>query len=400
MTVTTSLRTELNSVRVLTNPEIMPVTSPSTAVPLTSPERILREAQASNVALVSRVSKADKSYNGIWKNYVKWLQVESGLGVTQPPYLTRDNISHWFSRVVAKKKVVKNTCTRYINALQWYADHHATEHAGKSPRFIVRDGMVGHACDAQQAYLKAEGGKLGVDPHRGLKDVLSLPVRLRILNYIYSERTADWGPAAVNFTWGLNVAVRGHSNRKMTYCDLNMSSGFGAEEDGPLSRALLLVLRKGDVHKDRKDKDNQLACWRHKHFELCSVFATAIHVVWSLAQNETINFFHDDKNARADWWDLPLIDWDTYSETANSTKAIFENTRTTSCKVTHLRTTCLQMAGFEGLHPHQINTLTKHILEKMYSAYQSICEKEVSHQQSSTVQLQDKTQLTFLHARS
>jgi hypothetical protein len=120
----------------------------------------------------------------------------------------------------------------------------------------------------------------------------------------------------------------------------------------------------------------------------------------SLAQNETINFFHDDKNARADWWDLPLIDWDTYSETANSTKAIFENTRTTSCKVTHLRTTCLQMAGFEGLHPHQINTLTKHILEKMYSAYQSICEKEVSHQQSSTVRLQDKTQLTFLHARS
>jgi hypothetical protein len=46
----------------------------------------------------------------------------------------------------------------------------------------------------------------------------------------------------VNFTWGLNVAVHGHSNRKMTYCDLNMSSGFGVEEDGPLSRALLLVL--------------------------------------------------------------------------------------------------------------------------------------------------------------
>jgi hypothetical protein len=106
-----------------------------------------------------------------------------------------------------------------------------------------------------------------------------------------------------------------------------------------------------------------------------------IHVIWSLTQNETINFLHANKNLCADWWDLPLIDWDTYSETGNSTKTIFENTCTTSCKVTHLCTTCLQMAGFEGLHPHQINTLTKHILEKMYSAYQSICEKEVSQQE-------------------
>jgi hypothetical protein len=171
--VSASLSTELNSVRVLTNPEIMPVTAP--AVPLTSPDRVLREAQASNVALVSRVSKADKSYNGVWKDYVKWLLGESGLGVTHPPYLTRDN------RVVAKKKVVKNTCTGYVNALQWFADHEETEHAGKTPRFIVRDGMVDHACDAQQAYLKEEGGKLGVDPHKGLKDVLSLPVHLRIL---------------------------------------------------------------------------------------------------------------------------------------------------------------------------------------------------------------------------
>jgi hypothetical protein len=130
----------------------------------------------------------------------------------------------------------------------------------------------------------------------GLKDVLSLPsVQLRILKYIYSERTANWGPAAVNFMWGLNVAIRGHTICKMTYCHLNMSSGFGAEEDGPLSRAHLLVLQKGDVQKDRKDKDNQVACWRHKHFESCSVFATAIHVVWSLVQNETISFLHENK---------------------------------------------------------------------------------------------------------
>ena len=284
----------------------------SAAATLNSPERVLRDATATNVALVSRVANSDRSYINTWKNYVKWIREESGLGVTEPPYLTRDNIHHYFSRVVAKKTVVKNTVTRYINALQHYADNDIAEHAGKTPRFFVRDGEVDQACRAQQAYMKEAGGTTGGDPHKGLKDVLPLPVRLRILQHIYRERS-DWGAAAVNFTWGLNVAVRGHSNRKLTYCDLNMSSGFGAEEEGTLSRALLLVLRKGDVHKDRKDKDNQVACWRHKHFELCSVFATAIHVIWSLAQNETINFFHWNKRVRADWWDLPLIDWETYS---------------------------------------------------------------------------------------
>jgi hypothetical protein len=164
--------------------------------------------------------------------------------------------------------------------------------------------------------------------------------------------------------WGLNVAVRGHSNRKMTYCNLNMSSGFGAEEDGPLSRALLLVLRKGDVHKDRKDKTTR---WPAGGTSTLNCVVSLLQQFMSYGRSHKTRpstFFMLTK--RADWWDLPLIDWDTYSETANSTKTIFENTHTTSCKVTHLRTTCLQMAGFEGLHPHQINTLTNHILEKMY----------------------------------
>ena len=216
----------------------------------------------------------------------------------------------------------------------------------------------------------------GADPHKGLKDVLTLTQRLQILRYIYNVRP-DWGEASVFFTWGLNAGVRGHSSRNVNLCDLNISSGYGAEKEGPLSRALLLILRKGDVHKDRKDTDQQVGCWRHKHYELCSVFATAAHVVWTLA-NSAVNFTHQNKNICATWWDMPLIDWGTYSETANATRQIFHGTNTTSCKVTHLRTTAVQLAGFEGLRPDQINTLTKHMLEKMFSAYQSILEKEVS----------------------
>jgi hypothetical protein len=38
----------------------------------------------------------------------------------------------------------------------------------------------------------------------------------------------------------------------------------------------------------------------------------------------------------------------------------------------------MQIACFAGLRPDQLNTLTKHMLEKLYAAYQSIMEKEVS----------------------
>ena len=43
----------------------------------------------------------------------------------------------------------------------------------------------------------------------------------------------------------------------------------------------------------------------------------------------------------------------------------------------HQRTTALQYAGFEGLQPYQVNTMTNHMLEKQHSAYQSVTEKEV-----------------------
>ena len=156
-----------------------------------------------------------------------------------------------------------------------------------------------------------------------------------------------------------------------------MSAGYGVEKEGPLSRTLLLIMHKGDVHKDRKDTDQQVGCWRHKHYELCSVFATAAHVVYTLC-SKNVSFLHENKKERAAWWDLPLVEWDSYSETANSTKQIFKATAIESCKVTHLRTNAVQAAGFEGLQPHQVNTLTKHMVEKMFSAYQSIVEKEVS----------------------
>ena len=343
----------------------------------TSPsDHALRVAADLNVADRTSMTTTDLSYVNAWKNYVVWVK-ENMLETQEPPFLTRTNIDHYFTRVIAKKTVTAGTAARYVSALQHYADNDISEHASKGKGgFIVACAATDEAKRLCAMRVKTGvGGKQGSDPHKGLKDVLTLPQRRQILQYIYRSR-GDWGDASVFFTWGLNVGVRGHSNRNLTLCDLNMSAGYGAEKDGPLARALLLILRKGDVHKDRKDTDQQVGCWRHKYYELCSVFATAGHVVYTLA-SKNVNFFHENKNTHAAWWDLSLVEWESYSETANSTKQIFKAMAIESCKVTHLRTNAVQAAGFEGLFPHQINTLTKHMVEKMFSAYQSIVEKEV-----------------------
>ena len=94
---------------------------------------------------------------------------------------------------------------------------------------------------------------------------------------------------------GMNGAVRGASNRVFTYCDLNLSFGFGPEPFGRLARALLFVHRPGKLHKDRQETAHQVCVWRHIHWLLCSIFSTAMQVIWKLSQNTTINFLHRNK---------------------------------------------------------------------------------------------------------
>jgi hypothetical protein len=57
-------------------------------------------------------------------------------------------------------------------------------------------------------------------------------------------------------------------------------------------------------------------------------------------------------------------------------REVYNATGVESCKLTHHRTHAVQYAGSEGLAPWQINTLTKHMLQKFHSAYQSEVDKE------------------------
>jgi hypothetical protein len=67
-----------------------------------------------------------------------------------------------------------------------------------------------------------------------------------------------------------------------------------------------------------------------------------------------------------------------FLEAVNATRDILCATGVTRTKVTHHRTAALQYAGFWGLAPWQVNTMTNHMLDKQHSAYQSVTEYSVS----------------------
>lgn len=338
-------------------------------------EAILATARANNAEFVRTLQGCDKTYINEYTRFCKWVTDQPSLETIQVPFITRTNVDHYFSLVIAKKKGIRNSISRVKSALQFIAKHR--ERVGEG--FLVSSPIVEEALLAQKVHQSAVGGvaNAGTDPHKGLKDILPLSDKLLIMIYIYASRE-DWGPAGVNFCWGQNGAVRGASNRKLKLCDIRLSFGFGPEESGRHARAILLIMRRGNVHKDRHETDDQVCCWRHKHYVLCSVFATALYVISSVTLNPTLSFLHPNKKARAPWWEVPLIDWEEYSEASNSTREIYKNTGIKSCKLTHHRTAAIQHGGFEGLTPSQINTMTSHMIDKQHSAYQSVTEREVS----------------------
>ena len=215
------------------------------------------------------------------------------------------------------------------------------------------------------------------DPHKRLKDTLLEEEWLRVMKHIYEKRENDWADCSGAHTWGNNAMLRGDSTQKFVLAHLNLSCGFGPERSGPLSRTLLLVLRRGDIHKERRDTDQQVAVWRHRDYRLCSVLATSLAIINRFVKDDSISFLHEDKFKRAPWWDIPLVDWQNYSDHSSAIRQVYKETGIVSSKITHDRTHAIQYSGAEGLMPYQLHALSKHLTEKFHRSYQSEADKEV-----------------------
>jgi hypothetical protein len=320
----------------------------------------------------------NKTYRREYTTFLKWVtdNIDDpllGLVIDDGAcFITRSNVDTYFRTVAVQRIGNKNTASRIHQALQWFY----TNVENPTGELKVKSIAVESALREQQDHHRIVSTvHSGTDPHKGLKDLLPESDKRTLLRYIYGVRN-DSESLGMSFNWGKNAGVRGASSRSCGYADLNLSFGFGPEREAPNNRTLLLILRKGNIHKDNYSMDKQVGCQRHKDYIQCSIFSTALRIVGQLRSNSIINFNHGSRNKRAAWWDTSLIEFETLNDESNAMREVYNGTGVESCKVTHHRTQAVQMAGSEGLAPWQINTFTKHMIEKLHSAYQSEVDKE------------------------
>jgi hypothetical protein len=206
---------------------------------------------------------------------------------------SRENIDHYFLHVVAYRAGKPENAHKVVNVLQW-----CCKFLYNHTLFVVESPDILSALWLQKACGESTGNP-GGDPLKGLKDAVPESDHILIMNYIYKSRN-EWDMASINFSWVYQGGICGTSNHALIFSDLNLLYGFGAEKTGPLAHTLLLVLHKGDVHKNHHEKDQQVCAWQHKQYVLCSVNATACHVLKTLrTMHDSINFYQQNKRKHA-----------------------------------------------------------------------------------------------------
>ena len=312
-----------------------------------------------------------RSYQNHYKKFVRFV-IENDLRGDDLTFIHRESVDRYFQEAVVLRTCGKPTTSRIIPSLQWF--YRNLENPGGT--FVVKNSITEEALNQQQENRNdTPRSTIFSCPHKGLKDVLSERDKKKIVSYIMLNRK-DSGSLTCSFCLGNQAGVRGASTRKCGYSELYISAGFGPGKEGPRALVPLVVLRTGLMNKDRFTSDRMVGCWRHREPLLCAQGHLALHVLNDLRQDDDINFFHNDLTKPADWWLKPLVEYDSLNDEAGPMAEVYKATGVDGCKLTHNRTYAVQQAGSEGLAPYQINSMTKHVTDKMHKCYLAEVDKE------------------------
>jgi hypothetical protein len=180
-------------------------------------------------------------------------------------YISQHNVDIYFStEVVNMMHANKATIQCKLNALNWFLLNVENPFAQKiavSPdiRMSMQTQQVAHADYCNRTYA-------GNDPHDGLKDLMSEEFTVHLVSSIL-ELDTNSADMLFIFNWGKNGVVRGGSIRVMILSDLNVSYGFGPERDAPRNSTLLLILRKGKIHKEKHTTTKQVGVQSHRDYK-------------------------------------------------------------------------------------------------------------------------------------
>jgi hypothetical protein len=315
------------------------------AAPTPSEQRI--DAAIERATAVKLRQKKNSTYLGNYKRFVAWREEASLLPSTVGDYplcyVTRESVDQYFLEVVPTRNGDLSTIRRIVYSLQWGVD--SVEHPN-GPSFTVKNGETERGIQKQKEDWITRSADVhgGTDPHKGLRDLMSEEDQEKLVDNIFNYRN-DWSPLITSWCLGTQAGLRGDSNRKLVWCDLNLSHGFGPEKRGRRSRLLMVVLRKGLAHKDRFTTEKQVGLWRHRNYKRCGVFAVAINLFSQLRVDTTTDFYHENRNKRAPWWDNSIVDFSTYNQESAAMQQVLQNTGVRYHKVTHHRSQCVQTAG-------------------------------------------------------
>ena len=315
---------------------------------------------------VAVARKPNETYSSIYKQFIRWFDekrlhfpivTEEEAAVDQQRqalttrtsdqgtvFVTQRNVDLYFSTyLVSVPTSTLQAMRRIVSGLTWILQR-VEDRSASSLLFsdcinrAMGDQQLHHVAYRTEAYS-------GSDPHNGLKDLYSPEQTLQLVCAIWEKRL-DSLDLMFSYSWGRNAGVRGASSRKVVLADLNLSVGFGPEAKAPRNRTLLLVLRKGALHKDNHTTDQQVGVQRHRDYRMCTVFATAALVIMKLRELDSrVNFFAGSPRKAASWWNIPINDYSTYSEESNAMKQVVTTTGTLnrySSKVTYHRSKCVQ----------------------------------------------------------
>ena len=346
-----------------------------------------------------KARKKDSTYFYIYKAFVSWFDskfahfpIVDDDGFENPHpldmyrntdgglvFITQKNVELYFSTHIVLTAVgTAANNKRKMSGLNWYLQQVEDRTAEPQAEILYSTKIDRAIEDSYIVHVSHSNTKFAsVDPHKGIKDLYSEEEAIALVDGIWSL-SRDSLDLMFSYTWGRNAGVRGASSRKVTLCDLNLSYGFGPEEAAPRNRTLMMILRRGDMHKDRYTTDQQVGVYRHKDYRRCTVFATAALVIMKLRKLDKVDCSFKNKKPRPNWWDLSLNQYEHYNTESSSMRQALHavDLYDKHTKVTHHRSMAVQYGGSRGLTPSQISTFTKHQQDKLNKSYMPDVEEE------------------------
>jgi hypothetical protein len=238
-----------------------------------------------------------------------------------------------------------------------------------SNKIIVTETMQIAMEDQQEIHFSHKSeAESKIDPHIGLKELYTEEQNLLFVRQILHLNRQSSRSLHFCYCWGTNNGVRGVSIRVMTFRDLNMSNGYGPEnesEESGRKKTLLLIFCKGKWHKENFKHPKQTGVQRHRDWHHCSVFDTAMSVIMKMKKMESYLTFTHNR-----WFDIPLTDFTTYQQMGNLFVDVYKDAGIHNpVKITHFRLQCMLYAASRGLTESQISSVTKQITTRITNHY-------------------------------